>query len=141
MAMTSRVEQVVMNNPRLDRFSAAYADPTGDLIEQRCFFLFAGTDVDKGAAFSVSTQVLKFDDPNMPVNLNCNIKVDNFMIEECSDAIFSLTQMIPDFKTVLRFDDLYPKPASLNLERYIKNRAPLLYLKNEIIRHGKYTDA
>ena len=49
--------------------------------------------------------------------------------------------MIPDFKTVLRFDDLYPKPASLNLERYIKNRAPLLYLKNEIIRHNKYTDA
>lgn len=37
------------------------------------------------------------------------------MIEESSDIIISLTQMIPDFKTVLRFEDLSPKPPKLNL--------------------------
>lgn len=48
--------------------------------------------------------------------------------------------MIPDFKTVLRFEDLAPKPAKLNLERYVRNRAPIMYLRRQFCRHP-YTDA
>ena len=62
------------------------------------------------------------------------------MVEQCSDVIISLTQLIPDFKTVLRFDDLSAKPGKLNLERYIRNKAPIMYLRRQLIKHP-FTDA
>ena len=42
--------------------------------------------------------------------------------------------MVPDFKTVLRFDDLYAKPSNLNLERYVRHKTPLMYLRRELIK-------
>ena len=35
----------VMNSRRLEKFSAKYTADTGDTVEQRCFFLFAGSDL------------------------------------------------------------------------------------------------
>ena len=62
------------------------------------------------------------------------ITIDNVMVEHCSDVILSLTHMVPDFKTFLRFDDLYAKPSKLNLDRYIKLKAPVMYLRRELIK-------
>jgi len=35
----------VMNNKRLEKFSSKYITDTRDQVEQRCFFLFAGSDL------------------------------------------------------------------------------------------------
>ena len=46
------------------------------------------------------------DDPKKSKSLNMDIKVDNLTVELCSDVIVTLTNLVPDFKTVLRFDCL-----------------------------------
>ena len=38
----------VMNNSRLDKFSSKYTSDKKETIEQKCFFLFAGKDLQKG---------------------------------------------------------------------------------------------
>ena len=52
----------------------------------------------------------------------------------------SLTKLIPDFKTPLRFDDIKIKPAKLNLEKKIRHYAPLYYLRKQIVKSGPYTE-
>lgn len=97
---------VVMNNPRLNKFSLAMAGHGDEFMEERCFFLFAGTDLENGSALSIDADVIKFDNPKKSAAVNCDITIDNFMLEQCSDVILSLTHLVPDFKTVLRFGDL-----------------------------------
>ena len=118
-----------MNNPRLNKFSLAMAGHGDEFMEERCFFLFAGTDLDNGSALSIDADVIKFDNPKKSAAANCDITIDNFMLEQCSDVILSLTHLVPDFKTVLRFGDLKIKPSSLNLERYVRHKAPIMYLR------------
>jgi hypothetical protein len=48
---------------------------------------------------------------------------------------------VPDFKTVLRFDDLFNKPANLNLEKKVRYQAPLYYIRKQIVKSGSYTEA
>ena len=36
-----------MNNKRLDKFSDKFEADTGETIEKRCFFLFAGKDLNQ----------------------------------------------------------------------------------------------
>ena len=55
----------VMNNPRMQKYSRSYTDQNGNLIEQRCFFLFAGTDMQTGSAFELEVTFHNFDDPKM----------------------------------------------------------------------------
>jgi hypothetical protein len=69
------------------------------------------------------------DDPKKSKSLNMDIKVDNLTVELCSDVIVTLTNLVPDFKTVLRFDDLFIKPSKLDLQKRMKYYAPLLYLR------------
>lgn len=38
----------VMNNSRLEKFSSQYISDKKETIEQKCFFLFAGTDLVTG---------------------------------------------------------------------------------------------
>lgn len=128
-----------MNNPRLNKFSVAQAGYGDEFMEERCFLLFAGTDVDNGSALSIDADVIKFDNPKKSTVVNCDITIDNFMLEQCSDVILSLTHLVPDFKTVLRFGDLKPKPSNVNLERYICHWAPIMYLRRNLIRKP-YTD-
>jgi hypothetical protein len=52
-----------MNNARLNQFSNVFQDVNTDRIEQRCFFLFAGTDIAQGSAFSLEAHLFKPDDP------------------------------------------------------------------------------
>jgi hypothetical protein len=47
--------------------------------------------------------------------MDLDIQIENFTIEQCSDVIVNITNMVPDFKTVLRFDDLYNKPDKVDL--------------------------
>jgi len=69
-----------------------------------------------------------------------NFKFDNLTCEQCSDVIVSITQIVPDFRTVLRFNDLHVKPSKLDLEKKIRYKAPLYYLREEIIVHREYTE-
>lgn len=80
-----------MNNPRLQKYSRSYTDQNGNLIEQRTFFLFAGTDMQNGSAFQLELNFHNFDDPKMQKNLSCKIVIDNFTVEESSDIVISLT--------------------------------------------------
>jgi hypothetical protein len=58
-----------MNNPRLDKLSQSFIDKDGALVEQRCFFLFGGTDIEKGSAFSMDLGIHVFDDPLKAKNI------------------------------------------------------------------------
>ena len=52
----------------------------------------------------------------------------------------SITQIVPDFRTVLRFNDLHVKPGKLDIEKKVRYKAPLYYLREEIILHNEYTE-
>jgi hypothetical protein len=71
----------------------------------------------------------KPDDPKDNSTVTVAIKVDNLTMEQCSDVIVSFSNLVPDFKTVLRFDDIFNKPSKLDLEKRIKYQAPLYYIK------------
>jgi len=44
--------------------------------------------------------------------------------------------LVPDFKTLMRYDDLYDKPDEINLQKRIRLQAPLYYLRNQIVKSG-----
>ena len=109
-----------MNNTRLEKFSSEYNSDKKEIIEQKCFFLFAGTDLVAGQAFKFELTLCKPDDPLEPNCVQITIKVDNLTIEQCSDVIVSFSNLVPDFKTVLRYDDLYGKPSNVDLEKKVR---------------------
>ena len=47
--------------------------------------------------------------------------------------------MVPDYKTVLRFDDLFYKNEKVDLQKKMKYYAPLLYLRKQIVKN-KFTN-
>ena len=47
--------------------------------------------------------------------------------------------MVPDYKTVLRFDDLFYKNEKVDLQKKMKYCAPLLYLRKQIVKN-KFTN-
>ena len=51
--------------------------------------------------------------------INVGINIDNLTVEQCSDVIVALTQIIPDYRAILRYDDLFNKPDKMNLERMV----------------------
>ena len=62
-------------------------------------------------------------------------------LEQCSDVIVSITQIIPDFKTVLRFNDLHLKPDEIDLQKRVRYHAALYHLRNKIVKNQNYDDA
>ena len=52
-----------MNNERLEKLSSQYISDKKEIIEQKCFFLFAGADVQQGQAFKFEMSLTKPDDP------------------------------------------------------------------------------
>jgi hypothetical protein len=78
---TTAGKSIVMNNPRLNRYSSAMAGQGDELTEERCFFLFAGSDLDAGSALSIDADVIKFDNPKKPANVQCDVTIDNFTVE------------------------------------------------------------
>jgi len=71
----------VMNNKRLEKFSSKYITDTKDQVEQRCFFLFAGSDLNQGSAFTLDMTIHSPDDPKVSKNAAVDIKVDNLTVE------------------------------------------------------------
>ena len=65
------------------------------------------------------------DNPKQPKGLQINFKFDNLTCEQCSDVIVSITQIVPDFRTVLRFSDLHMKPLNMDIYRKGKTRTRL----------------
>lgn len=64
--LKSRVENLpVMNNKRLNKYSQKYMNDEGETVEKRCFFLFAGSDLNSGSAFNLELTFSKHDDPNI----------------------------------------------------------------------------
>ena len=55
----------IMNNPRLNKFSESYFSDQRERVEQRCFFLFGGQDIQNGNAFAVDIYVQKNDNPDV----------------------------------------------------------------------------
>ena len=118
-----------MNNTRLEKFSSQYLSDKKEKIEQKCFFLFAGTDLIRDQAFKFELSLTKPDDPAHSNTVTIQIKVDNLTLEQCSDVIVSFSNLVPDFKTVLRFDDLFNKPSRMDLEKKVRYQAPLYYIR------------
>ena len=120
----------VMNNRRLEKFSKKFENDFGDRVESKCFFLFAGSDLNNGSAFQFELRYSKNDDPKSKHMINVGINIDNLTVEQCSDVIVALTQIIPDYRAILRYDDLFNKPDKLNLERMVSFQATMFYLRN-----------
>lgn len=110
----------VMNNKRLAKFSERFKSDKGVDCEKRCFFLFAGNDLNRGAAFNVDLAFSKDDDPKIAGFAKVDITVDNLTMEQCSDVIVSLTKLVPDYRVVFRYDDLFAKPGNVNLEKKVR---------------------
>jgi len=55
-------------------------------------------------------------------------------------VIVSLTNIVPDFRSVFRYDDLFNKPAKCNLEKMVRFQAPLFYLRNQIVK-SKFSES
>lgn len=110
-----------MNNVRLEKFSSQYISDKKEKIEQKCFFLFAGNDLVRDQAFKFELSLTKPDDPQHNNTVSVNIKVDNLTVEQCSDVMVSFSNLVPDFKTILRFDDLYNKPGCIDLEKKVRH--------------------
>lgn len=69
-----------------------------------------------------------------------NFKFDNLTCEQCSDVIVSITHMVPDFRTVLRFNDLHQKPAKMDIQKRVRYHAALYHIRNKIVVHQDYTE-
>ena len=48
--------------------------------------------------------------------------------------------MVPDFRTVLRFNDLHLKPSKLNIQKRVSYHASLYHLRNQVVVHDKYDE-
>jgi len=130
----------IMNNKRLEKFSEKFTTDDGSEVEKKCFFLFAGQDLNEGRAFNLDLTQTQNDDPNISKNISVDITIDNSTVEQCSDVIVSLTKIVPDYAIYFRYDDLFPKPAGMDLERRVRLQAPLFYLRNQVVKHSPYSD-
>ena len=82
--------------------------------------MFAGQDLNNGQAFSVLINFTSPDSPEKTKHLQVDIKIDNLTVEQCSDVIVSMTNLIPDYRPVLRYGDLKPKPKWLDIQRVLR---------------------
>lgn len=55
----------------------------------------------------MSASINIFDEPKVIKKLEARSKLNNVIIEVCPEILKSLTQLIPEFKAVFRFKDLY----------------------------------
>jgi hypothetical protein len=116
-----------MYNPRLAKRSEVFTDDNGNLVEKRCFVCLVGEDDHTQNAIALSLSFNIFDEPRVTPKLNISFRLQNIFIELCEEVIQSLTLLIPEFKPIFRYNDLYP--ARYDLNRYIQLRTPLYLLK------------
>ena len=127
-----------MNNPRLAKRSETFDDDNGIRVDKRCFFLAVGDDDNASNAFTMSASINIFDEPKIQRKLEARTKLSNIIIELCPEILKSATQLIPEFKGLFRFGDLYPNKA-FN-KRMIELMTPLYMFKERHFIHSKDVD-
>merc|ERR1719362_704367 len=123
-----------MDNPRLVARSETFSNDDGVKVIKRCYFLAIGDDDLTGNAFSLVLSFNVFDEPTVQKKIEVKIKTANVIIELCPEILKSITQLIPEFKAMFRFKDLFPnkKGTARKIELY----APLHHIAVKIFRHS-----
>lgn len=117
----------MMDNPRAAKRSELFLDDAGCAIEKRCFFLLCGDD-DMSDYFEIESRVNILGPPRDPWKINFKLSLHNTYIEICNEIVKSQTQLIPEFKSFFRYDDL--NPCRPDLTHMIEQQA-VLYLIRE----------
>ena len=63
--------------------------------------------MNQGNGFSLDVVFAKPDNELTNKNVTVTLKVDNLTVEQCSDVLVSLANLIPDYRTILRYDDIH----------------------------------
>jgi hypothetical protein len=110
-----------------------------ETVEKRCFFLLCGRN-NTEPAISIKLGINAFDDARQKKNLQCNITLEQLIIEYNNEILKALTSTILQYKILFNFSDLHPAPgpSKLNkkrtLQRMIELQAPLYVLKKQLLR-------
>jgi len=80
-------------------------DVTGKTIVKRCFFLLCGRD-DMSDFLEIENKINVFKAPRDPFRIEFKLNVHNIIVEICNDVVNSQTQLIPEFKSFFRYQDL-----------------------------------
>jgi hypothetical protein len=117
----------VMDNLRLEKRSESFLDENGNQVDKRCWLLLAGEDDHTTNALTLSISANVFDEPRVIMTPVITIKVANVICEVSCEVLESLTKLLPDFKPLFRYNDLYP--CRNNLNKSIQLFTPLYMLK------------
>lgn len=72
-----------------------------------------------------------FGEPRERKRAELTITIHDNLIEFCSEVIHSMTLLIPEYKSLFRYTDLYPCKSKLN--RYIELMTPIYVIKKNTI--------
>ena len=124
-----------MNNPFLQAKSKVFTDDTFEQIERSCFFALCGTGLNN-AGVSINVKLNLFHDPKKTkMGLQCNVTLDQCLIEYNNDILKALTNLGVQYKIGFMFSDLTTAigPTAKNrhrcLQRRIELQAPLYALR------------
>lgn len=96
-----------MDNPKLAALSNKFMDDKGCEIDKRCFCLIAGDFEDaKSNAFALSASFNIFDDHTIKKKADIRSHLIEVIVEMCPEIVKSISQLIPEFKSLFRFNDL-----------------------------------
>ena len=115
-----------MDNVRLAMRSEIFHDDEGVKIIKRCYLLAIGEDDMTSNAISVVLSMNIFDEPSEQKRLEVRVKMANLIVETCPEVLKSVTQLIPEFKAMFRFKDLYPNKK--NCARRIELYTPIFMI-------------
>jgi len=81
-----------------------------------------------------------FDDPKNKQYADASINLGHMLVEICPDVLKNLTKLLPDFRALFRYTDLYP--AKANLYKRIEHMTALYVLRSKLIspEHYKISD-
>jgi len=102
-----------MDNPRLANRSEAFVSDDGIEVTKRCYFLAVGDDDLTGNALSFVLSFNAFDEPTEQKKLEIKAKLANIIVELCPEVMKSITMLIPEFKAMFRFKDLYKNKPTM----------------------------
>ena len=105
-----------MNHGYLQSRSEVFQDIQFETVEKRCFFLLCGK-LNTDPAIAIELGINAFDDARHKKNLQCNIALDQLIIEYNNEILKALTSTILQFKIVFNFSDLYPAPGPSKLNK------------------------
>lgn len=99
-----------MNHGYLHARSDVFVDDSFSQVEKRCFFLLCGK-LSNEPAISIEVGINAFDDPRIKKNLQCNIALDQLIIEYNNEILKNITSLVLQYKVLFNFSDLHPAPG------------------------------